>query len=949
MADSLQVLDNGWIKTDAGLFVPPTDELPYKGSYDNSADGLTITIGSDGVVRQVKTGTHLKFDEESGVAWWPAYASGFDDLLMRALTRGHMANAGRTPVVISMLSTLVAKRQAMAGTWLVTATGKKSPVKAALDLISRADDSDVGPTIFAQNVIGAVDVDNRGAIISQVPIGIIPIDEWEDYGMMIEPIKNPKAARGRKQTAFVLRMTTEGFRENRGLWSVDGLTCLPTGNKDYPIWIRKYSPQRKTTVWVLIHRDFAFQLLQRNGGRSSQFPGFGQSGTWRFSPYAVKHMILDRMDYEHLFAQPMRGIVWASGLDNPMQLSDTIKSWQKEKSDADLKFYPGVIFGGSVNKDAQIQLLPWTQPPPGYSPSTWQDEMISNLASSFHMNETHLRLKLGEGALTQSGVAESLEAETSISWMRSILETIYSRVSPPRVTITVVWQSDRTVRYQIESFRELSLGISRLQKQFPGADAQDDPVFTRPEIRAMITQTIGIDIPEEVNDEDTDSRTSGDKSASIGERFNRRRQFKPLLSLNVPNDMKYAVGNTVSFRDGRIATITGWSGNNDWVWVTSGKHESLVSAKNISLLQFITPPFPSHLDGNDHDEDTHHQAVPASHPPDSDWQVRPFFRKGHRVYQHGSTTPMTIVGDVYDGDTRIILTKYDWDGPEIEPRPFGCYQLHQQFEVSGEPLEPVAEWEITDDDVASAQTLWAALAVGTYGDLFADWRWNEDDRVWVNDVGQSLTQREMILARDNFADDSGVFFNWLPDEDEDDPDEEDISLTALLLFGFITLNEWERRMRQELTRTHVAQWLAASGGDPFFNDIFREELANRLVAQFGFLSVFSREIASNTLSDAEISARAALYYHQSVASYEEGHNRAYGFRLPVYPGDGTSVCRTNDRCFWEYSIDGDVVMVNWIRTAAESCRTCVTRSGCPTVEYDILTGELRNTDCYIRA
>ena len=221
--------------------------------------------------------------------------------------------------------------------------------------------------------------------------------------MQVEPVLSDRP--GVETNKFVLAMTSDDFNANRGVWTVDGMQCLPTGNKEYPFWFATYSTERKATVWVLFPRDFGFQITQHAGGKDNQYPGFGQSGSWRFSPYAIKYMMIDRMDWEHLMAQPMRGIVWATGLDSPNQFKNQLVEFNQEKDEAGLLVYPGVLFGGTIGENSKILLIPWSEPPAGYTPSQWADEVVSGLASSFHMNETHLRLKLGEGALTQSVVS----------------------------------------------------------------------------------------------------------------------------------------------------------------------------------------------------------------------------------------------------------------------------------------------------------------------------------------------------------------------------------------------------------------------------------------------------------------------------------------------------------------------------------------------------------------
>jgi len=497
--------------TDKGIIIPATmgrsGFVPHP--FDNPNGGI---LQRKGVVSYDKDkGVSLKHDPDTGIAFWPSYASGLDDFLMRAIVQGYMANGSQTPVPMTLVSALVSKLQNMTATWVTTVTGKSTPVKRFLDILARAQGSQFGPSQFIQYYIGAMLVENRGAIGAQVPIGIIALDDWESYGMMLQQIEDDPKYKGKREPRFVLRMTPESFRENQGIWMLDGLTCLPTGNAEYPYWIRKWSTESKGSAWVLIHRDFGFQIPNIAGPKNDLYPGWGQSPVWRISEYIIKSMAIDRMDWEALIAQPPRGIVWVSGLDTPTQFRDQLIKYQEDRQKNNIQYYSGVFFGGSRNEKAQITMIPWTEPPAGYTPSAWSSEVVSKIAAAFHVNEAHLQLKLGEGAMTQSGIADALEAETAISHFRALIEMVWNHIAPPRVMVTVVWRSDRTKAKQIETASNLSLTLERLTKANAGV-----PVFTAEEVRALFTTQIGIEIPEtEAGDiVKTDSSTSRDVSQS---------------------------------------------------------------------------------------------------------------------------------------------------------------------------------------------------------------------------------------------------------------------------------------------------------------------------------------------------------------------------------------------------------------------------------------------------
>lgn len=755
---ALKVLDenpNFVEDTDKGIILPTrlahVQYIPHAFDDPNKPRGSGMAFG----LKHVQgIGTLLEHDPDTGIAFWPAYASGLDDFLMRSLVQGYMGNSGQTPVVDTLLSTIVAKIQGMVGTWVNTVRGKESPVKKTLDLMSRANDSPFGSAEFVREYMGALNVDNRGAIGAQVPIGIIEIDKWSEYGMELEVIEGQRKSgqTNFKPELFVLRMTEAAFRENQGLYMLDGLTCLPTGSKEYPYWVRKQLRSEKRDVWVLIHRDFGFQILQQSGSRNDLYKGFGQSGAWRYSPYEIKHMAIDQMDWEHLINQPMRGIVWVSGLDTPTQFRDQLIKYREELEESEATFYPGVFFGGSQGENSQVVMMPWVEPPSGYTPKEWEDLKVSKLAAAFHLNETHLQLKLGEGAMTQSGVAQSLEAETAVAWMRHTIEMIWNYVAPPRVSIQVVWPSDRARRFQVETWREMSLAMSRLlslDKDKP----DEERIYSRNEIRALTTEFIGVEIPAVEDDDEVVTDRSGPDD--IGELLG---YFNPaneqISELGLSRQVVFCKGNKVRLKSGTHGVITGWAGNADWVWIRAGKFEMLVPATGFEVKEYSEEAlerlgFSKPVDLNDMSEEDWKAGVeagsiiavgedhdswrdpssmendplePITSGPDTEISLRVrsgeasdplvpphIFHAGQRVVVGEHNTEATVI-QVTDN---IIFIKFDWDTDTIDPRGyFKHLVLPLGFEPEeGEPLDFPTEVE-TDQDEATVDSkeLWTEVS-----------------------------------------------------------------------------------------------------------------------------------------------------------------------------------------------------------------------------------------------
>lgn len=490
---------------ETGLLIPsrftPTASPETIIGIDNGSTSITNAVSATRTGKQTVRGLVVDRDEDTGIIMWPAYGTWWADYLMGSIVTGDVANVGPTPVPDSMLSTIVTKRQAMAGTWDIMLTGRDFPRSRANAILSAANDGQ-GAANFVRDFIGSLDIYNRGSFVSRVPIDTVPIDKWDQYGMNIVPIAGTDSS----HNLYSLEMSTVDFRENAGLWALDSLVCMPTGIPQWPFWITKEA-QDGQLFHILINREFGFQRVQQVAGKrtikTTRHPGFGQSGVWRYSPFVVKGVAVELMDWEALIAQPPRGIIMGSGLDEPTQLKDQLLTYQQEKNEAGVKLYPGVLMVGTISDSADIKLIKWTEPPVGYSPTDWDNARIDNLAACFHMNSTHLRVRLGEGALTQSGVAEALEAETVMAWMRKEIEQVYELVVPRSVTVNVNWQSDRQKKAQAETGVLMARMLGQLNNTMPNGET----LLSRQETRQFLQAEIGFEIPKVEEEDDTSSHS----------------------------------------------------------------------------------------------------------------------------------------------------------------------------------------------------------------------------------------------------------------------------------------------------------------------------------------------------------------------------------------------------------------------------------------------------------
>lgn len=145
--------------------------------------------------------------------------------------------------------------------------------------------------------------------------------------------------------------------------------------------------------------------------------------------------------------------------------------------------------------------------------------------------------------------------------------------------------------------------------------------------------------------------------------------------------------------------------------------------------------------------------------------------------------------------------------------------------------------------------------------------------------------------------------------------------------GEISLQKWVTDMRQSIKDAYVIQYTMGKGGMDNMTQSDWGRIGGLLKSQYQYLNSFAGEIANGDLTPKQIAARANLYIDSSTQAFERGKAASHGLlNLPAYPGDGTTDCMANCRCYWRIVKTQNVYTVSWTLSSAEHCPTCITRS-----------------------
>lgn len=136
---------------------------------------------------------------------------------------------------------------------------------------------------------------------------------------------------------------------------------------------------------------------------------------------------------------------------------------------------------------------------------------------------------------------------------------------------------------------------------------------------------------------------------------------------------------------------------------------------------------------------------------------------------------------------------------------------------------------------------------------------------------------------------------------------------------------WRDEVASQLHRYHQAAYLAAGGPE---TPAGRKAVEQNIATQLAFLGQFAVEIQGAEAWQAGWNARAAMYARSIQVPFNRGVTRL--LPLPAMPGDGSSQCLVNCKCFWRVDwideANGDA-NAYWVMGGTEHhCQTCPQRA-----------------------
>lgn len=153
------------------------------------------------------------------------------------------------------------------------------------------------------------------------------------------------------------------------------------------------------------------------------------------------------------------------------------------------------------------------------------------------------------------------------------------------------------------------------------------------------------------------------------------------------------------------------------------------------------------------------------------------------------------------------------------------------------------------------------------------------------------------------------------------------ALAGQLARGEISVQQWTLAMRQEIRTNFINEYVLAHGGRNTMTPADWGRIGQQVQVQYRYLDGFAADIAAGRYSEAQIAARARMYVESSSQAFEQARQLARGApNLPAYPGDGSTQCLSNCKCWWQIRETEAEWLCTWRLSPVENCPDCLERS-----------------------
>lgn len=155
------------------------------------------------------------------------------------------------------------------------------------------------------------------------------------------------------------------------------------------------------------------------------------------------------------------------------------------------------------------------------------------------------------------------------------------------------------------------------------------------------------------------------------------------------------------------------------------------------------------------------------------------------------------------------------------------------------------------------------------------------------------------------------------------------TLSDLVSTGQLSPADYGIRLKDELKSAYVQDYVLGRGGRSSMTRSDWGTIGRMLRSEYRLIDNFVADLEAGKSSPAQTRARARLYFDTAQQAFERANARAFGTpKLPAYPRDQTTDCRSHCYCHWSIEkLDGKGNFdCYWkLDKTKENCPQCLAR------------------------
>jgi len=192
------------------------------------------------------------------------------------------------------------------------------------------------------------------------------------------------------------------------------------------------------------------------------------------------------------------------------------------------------------------------------------------------------------------------------------------------------------------------------------------------------------------------------------------------------------------------------------------------------------------------------------------------------------------------------------------------------------------------------------------------WIWDERVNQYRDTAtGRFIGVEQMMFRREEFMDGQKALLNEYTDKYYNNE---------------IYFEDFRTIFKNTIKDTIIDMYAMGAGGRNSMSQADWGRVGAIVKDQYQYMRVLFDKLGKKEITIGQFKARLNMYINSANEALWRGINSNYEFKLPAYPGDGSTQCLVNCKCYWEIIAVAGGYDCYWRLEQAEHCEDCIQRS-----------------------